>query len=92
MIALFGCDIRVTEGEVVEVVGIVTDSKCPHINEYMCWGLDAFRNKRIRVKGIVSTYLVTDEMIMESTKNGVSYMDDREIKEIVKIIEVSIVE
>jgi len=92
MIALLGCDIRVTEGEVVEVVGVVTDSKCPRINEYMCWGLDAYRNKHIRVKGIVSTYLVTDEMIMESTRNGLSYMDAREIKEIVKILEVLIVE
>jgi len=92
MIALFGCDIRVTEGEVVEVVGVVSDSKCPHINEYMCWGLDPYRNKRIRLKGRVSTYLVTDEMIIESTRMGVSYLDGREIKEIVQILEVSIVE
>lgn len=57
-------------GERVEVVGEVTNTKCPQVCGVDVWELDAHRGKRVKLCGTLRETIVTQESIDEMYRTG----------------------
>jgi hypothetical protein len=57
-------------GERVEVVGVVTNTKCPQVCGIDVWSLDAYRGKRVRLRGTLRESVVTQESIDQMNRSG----------------------
>jgi hypothetical protein len=53
-------------GKRVEVVGEVTDTKCPQVCGVDAWELDAHRGRRMKLRGTLRETVVTQESIGSS--------------------------
>ena len=56
-------DYRTHVGRRVEVVGVVSNTKCPQLAGIDVWNLDAHRGKRLRACGVLRETVFTQEMI-----------------------------
>jgi hypothetical protein len=57
----------------VEVVGVVSDTKCPQVAGIDLWSLGAHRGKRLRVRGVLRETVVTPEMIDQMNRHGMAH-------------------
>jgi hypothetical protein len=57
-------------GKRVEVVGEVTNTKCPQVCGVDVWSLDAHRGRRVRLRGTLRETVVTQEAIDEMYRTG----------------------
>ena len=56
-------DYRTYIGKRVQVVGVVTNTKCPQLAGIDVWSLDAHRGKQVRARGILRETVITQETI-----------------------------
>jgi hypothetical protein len=57
-------------GKRVEVVGVVTNTKCPQVCGVDVWLLDAHRGRRVKLRGTLRETVVTQESIDEMYRTG----------------------
>ena len=57
-------------GKRVEVVGEVTNTKCPQVCGIDVWALDAHRGRRVKLRGTLRETVVTQESIDEMYRTG----------------------
>lgn len=50
-------------GKRVEVIGVVTNTKCPQVCGIDVWSLGAYRGKRVKLRGTLRESVVTQESI-----------------------------
>lgn|GEM_PF-6627859 len=55
-------------GQRVELVGVVTQSKCPQILGVDLWELDSYRGRKMKVTGILKETVVTRAQIEEDER------------------------
>ena len=60
-------------GQRVEVVGVVSNTKCPQVEDIDVWSLDAHRGKRVRVRGVLRETVITQEMIDSMNREGIAH-------------------
>lgn len=59
-------------GKRVEVVGVVTNTKCPQVCGIDVWSLDAHRGRRVKLRGTLREIVVTQEAINEMSRMGIA--------------------
>jgi hypothetical protein len=68
-----GADYPKYVGKKIEVIGVVTNSKCPMVEGIDAWDLDAYRGKKVRVRGILRETVVTKEDIDRQNKIPIAH-------------------
>jgi hypothetical protein len=59
-------------GKRVEVIGVVTDTKCPQVCGIDAWSLDSHRGRRLKLRGTLRETVVTQETIDEMSRTGIA--------------------
>ena len=57
-------------GRRVEVVGVVTNTKCPQVCGIDAWNLDGQRGRRVKLRGTLRETVVTQESIDKMNRTG----------------------
>ena len=60
-------------GKKIEVIGVVTNTKCPMVEGNDVWDLHEYREKKVRVRGILRKTVVTKEDIDRQNKDGIAH-------------------
>ena len=57
-------------GQQVELIGIVSDTRCPQLLGVDLWELEDYRGRRVRVVGVLRQFTVTQEQLDEARRTG----------------------